>query len=87
MVRGSARRRLASTVGFYALAALFMLPTVFVFYWMLTLSLAMLSFSLYVMGLVTGVVTLPLVVAGPRLVDRVIPDRLDFLPVGQDPDR
>ena len=28
-----------------------------------------LSFSLYVMGLVTGVVTLPLVVAGPRLVD------------------
>ena len=39
MVRGSARRRLASTVGFYALAALFMLPTVFVFYWMLTLSL------------------------------------------------
>jgi membrane protein len=38
-----------------------------------------LSFSLYVMGLVTGAVTLPLVVAGPRLVDRVIPDRLDFL--------
>ena len=38
-----------------------------------------LSFSLYVMGLVTGVVTLPLVVAGPRLVDRVLPDRLDFL--------
>ncbi len=38
-----------------------------------------LSFSLYVLGLVTGVVTLPLVVAGPRLVDRVIPDRLDFL--------
>jgi membrane protein len=38
-----------------------------------------LSFSLYVMGLVTGVVTLPLVVAGPRLVDRVLPDRVDFL--------
>jgi len=38
-----------------------------------------LSFSLYVMGLVTGVVTLPLVVAGPRLVDRLLPDRLDFL--------
>ena len=38
-----------------------------------------LSFSLYVLGLVTGVVTLPLVVAGPRLVDRVIADRLDFL--------
>jgi ABC-type glycerol-3-phosphate transport system permease component len=27
------------TAGFYALAALFMLPTVFVFYWMITLSL------------------------------------------------
>ena len=38
-----------------------------------------LSFSLYVMGLITGVVTLPLVVAGPRLVDRLLPDRLDFL--------
>jgi membrane protein len=39
----------------------------------------MLSFALYVMGLLTGVVTLPLVVAGPRLVDRVIPERADFL--------
>src|SRR5439155_1254323 len=39
VVRGSARRRWLSTAGFYALAALFMLPTVFVFYWMLTLSL------------------------------------------------
>ncbi len=38
-----------------------------------------LSFSLYVMGLVTGVVTLPLVVAGPRLVDKVIPPQADFL--------
>jgi membrane protein len=36
-----------------------------------------LSFSLYVMGLLTGVVTIPLVVAGPRLVDRVLPPRLD----------
>lgn len=38
-----------------------------------------LSFSLYVMGLVTGVVTIPLVVAGPRLVDKVLPQRVDFL--------
>jgi membrane protein len=38
-----------------------------------------LSFSLYVMGLITGVVTIPLVVAGPRLVDRVLPQRADFL--------
>ena len=38
-----------------------------------------LSFSLYVMGLLTGVVTIPLVVAGPTLVDRVLPRRLDFL--------
>ena len=39
----------------------------------------MLSFALYVMGLITGVVTLPLVVAGPRLVDKVIPPSADFL--------
>ncbi len=39
----------------------------------------MLSFGLYVMGLLTGVVTLPLVVAGPRLVDRALPEGLDFL--------
>jgi membrane protein len=39
----------------------------------------MLSFSLYVMGLVTGVVTIPLVLAGPTLVRRLTPDRLDFL--------
>src|SRR4029453_12026636 len=39
VVRGSARRRVVSAVGFYALAAVFMLPTVFVFYWMPTLSL------------------------------------------------
>jgi membrane protein len=38
-----------------------------------------LSFSLYVMGLITGVVTIPLVVAGPGLVDRMLPPRLDFL--------
>ncbi len=38
-----------------------------------------LSFSLYVMGLLTGVVTIPLVVAGPGLVNRVLPKRLDFL--------
>ncbi|WP_245644490.1 YihY/virulence factor BrkB family protein [Nocardioides jensenii] len=38
-----------------------------------------LSFLLYVLGLLTGVVTIPLVVAGPRLVDDWLPDRLDFL--------
>ena len=38
-----------------------------------------LSFSLYVMGLVTGVVTIPLVLAGPELVRRVVPPRLDLL--------
>ena len=40
MVSGqSARRRALSTAGFYGLALLFMLPTIFVFYWMITLSL------------------------------------------------
>jgi membrane protein len=38
-----------------------------------------LSFSLYVMGLVTGVVTIPLVVAGPRLVDRIVPQQFELL--------
>ena len=38
-----------------------------------------LSFSLYVMGLITGVVTIPLVVAGPRLVNRIVPPQADFL--------
>lgn len=38
-----------------------------------------LSFLLYVMGMLTGVVTIPLVVAGPRLVDELLPDRLDAL--------
>ena len=36
-----------------------------------------LSFVLYVLGLVTGVVTIPLVVAGPRLVERVVPERFE----------
>ncbi|HET6626821.1 MAG TPA: YihY/virulence factor BrkB family protein [Nocardioidaceae bacterium] len=40
-----------------------------------------LSFSLYVMGLLTGVVTIPLVLAGPTLVDRLIPERVGFLSV------
>jgi membrane protein len=38
-----------------------------------------LSFVLYVMAMVTGAVSIPLVVAGPTLVDRVVPERLDFL--------
>ncbi|HEX6516535.1 MAG TPA: YihY/virulence factor BrkB family protein [Nocardioidaceae bacterium] len=38
-----------------------------------------LSFSLYVMGLVTGVVTIPLVLAGPKVVDTVVPERFAFL--------
>jgi membrane protein len=39
----------------------------------------MLSFSLYVLGLVTGIITIPLIVAGPTLVDRALPVRLDGL--------
>jgi len=39
----------------------------------------MLSFVLYVLGLVTGVVTIPLVLAGPTLVQRLVPERLDFV--------
>ncbi len=39
----------------------------------------MLSFGLYVMGLVTAVITLPLVLAGPALVGAWIPARLDWL--------
>src|SRR6476660_1293585 len=39
----------------------------------------MLSFSLYVLGLLTGIVTIPLVVAGPQLVDKLLPPRLDAL--------
>ncbi len=38
-----------------------------------------LSFLLYVLGMVTGVVTIPLIVAGPRLVAEVLPERLDLL--------
>ena len=38
-----------------------------------------LSFVLYVLAMVTGALSLPLVVAGPSLVDRVLPQRLDFL--------
>jgi membrane protein len=39
----------------------------------------MLSFSLYVVGLIVGVVVLPLVLAGPRLVDQFLPSRLDVV--------
>ncbi len=39
----------------------------------------LLSFGLYVVGLLVGVVVLPLVLAGPRLVDEFLPARLDFL--------
>lgn len=39
----------------------------------------MLSFSLYVVGLLVGVIVLPLVLAGPELVDRFLTPRLDFL--------
>ncbi|MGO4258011.1 YihY/virulence factor BrkB family protein [Marmoricola sp. RAF53] len=38
-----------------------------------------LSFLLYVLGMLTGVVTIPLVVAGPGMVDRALPERMDFL--------
>ena len=38
-----------------------------------------LSFLLYAMAMVTGAVSIPLVVAGPRLIDRLLPERLDFL--------
>ena len=38
-----------------------------------------LSFLLYVLAMVTGAVSIPLVVAGPTLVDRLVPERLDVL--------
>jgi membrane protein len=38
-----------------------------------------LSFSLYLLAIVTGIVSLPLVVAGPQLIHRWLPDRADFL--------
>ncbi|MCD6638650.1 MAG: YihY/virulence factor BrkB family protein [Nocardioides sp.] len=38
-----------------------------------------LSFVLYALAMVTGAISIPLVVAGPRLVDRALPERLDIL--------
>ena len=38
-----------------------------------------LSFVLYALAMVTGAVSIPLVVAGPSLVHRVLPERLDFV--------
>jgi membrane protein len=38
-----------------------------------------LSFSLYVLGLLTGMVTVPLVVGGPTLVSRWIPEEIGFV--------
>jgi membrane protein len=38
-----------------------------------------LSFSLYLLAIVTGVVALPLAVAGPRLIHEWLPDGADFL--------
>jgi len=38
-----------------------------------------LSFSLYILAVVTGGVSIPLVVAGPTLVDKWLPERFDFL--------
>lgn len=38
-----------------------------------------LSFGLYLLAIVTGAVSLPLVVAGPKLVRHLLPERLDFL--------
>ncbi|MGB0100389.1 MAG: YihY/virulence factor BrkB family protein [Nocardioides sp.] len=38
-----------------------------------------LSFLLYILAMVTGVVSIPLVVAGPSLVEDWLPQRLDFL--------
>jgi membrane protein len=38
-----------------------------------------LSFSLYLLAIVTGVVALPLAVAGPQLIHRWLPHRADFL--------
>ncbi len=39
----------------------------------------MLSFTLYAIGLLVGVVVLPLVLAGPHLVDKFLPARFDFV--------
>jgi membrane protein len=38
-----------------------------------------LSFLLYVLGMITGVITIPLVVAGPTLVAQWLPDQFDLL--------
>lgn len=38
-----------------------------------------LSFMLYVLGMLTGVVTIPLVLAGPTLVEKLVPERFDFV--------
>lgn len=38
-----------------------------------------LSFVLYILAVITGAITLPLVVAGPRLVREWLPNRADFL--------
>ena len=38
-----------------------------------------LSFVLYILAIITGVLTLPLVVAGPALVRRVLPESAEFL--------
>jgi membrane protein len=38
-----------------------------------------LSFVLYVLALVTGIAAIPLMLAGPRLVDDALPGRFDFL--------
>ena len=38
-----------------------------------------LSFLLYILAMVTGVVSIPLVVAGPGLVRQVLPERADFV--------
>ena len=40
-----------------------------------------LSFTLYLVLLLVGVVLLPLMLAGPRLVDRLLPDNLSFLAI------
>ena len=39
----------------------------------------LLSFVFYLVLVVIGVVLVPLVLAGPGLVNRILPDRLDFL--------
>jgi len=39
----------------------------------------MLSFTLYVIALVIGIIVLPLVLAGPAIVDRMVPPQLDFV--------